>query len=358
MSARIPRYLLVVFALCVCLALAACDGNAATSVLAPTGTQAPELEPTATLAPPSATPIPTATSVPPSATSVPPTKTPLPTATPVTPTATPLPPTKAVNSRPRAATTPKPAATKGTTGGGVSSQPSTLQKSAQQALDTVLAMTGILDQMLQGGAELCAPLLEKHQSLHNAPQYDMSNQAVQMQQAYALYRQGIDLVDSEAAKMQACGHGGGSIGRNDSAILHRTFAQAASLFGQAIDLTKRAGGVSPSMPLADVVARVRAAMSYVGRVFQGGGQCAPFIDEYNILANAPSYDVSAQPANVQTAYGLYRHALEIAIPKVMLAVDTCNAGGGSVNKLDYEKALPVLREAEGLLIQAVSLLGQ
>lgn len=357
MSARIPRSLLVVFALCVCLALAACDGNAATSVLAPTGTPAPNLEPTATLAPPSATPVPTSTAVPPSATSAPPTKTPLPTATPVTPTATPPSPTKALTNTPRAATTPKPTATK-STGGGVSSQPSTLQKSAQQALDTVLAMTGVLDQMFQGGAELCAPLLEKYQSLHNAPQYDMGNQPVQMQQAYALYRQGIDVVDSQLAMMQACGKGGGSIGRNDSGTLHRVFAQAAGLFGQAIDLTKRASGVSPSMPLVDVVARVRAAMSYIGRVFQGGGQCAPFIDEYNILANAPTYDVSTQPANVQTAYGLYRHALEIAIPKIMLAVEVCNKGGGSVNRLDYAKALPVLREAEGLLNQAVSLLGQ
>jgi hypothetical protein len=219
-------------------------------------------------------------------------------------------------------------------------------------------MTGVLDQMFQGGAELCAPLLEKYQSLHNAPQYDMSNQPAQMQQAYALYRQGIDLVDSEAAKMQACGHGGGAIGHSDSGTLHRVFAQAADLFRQAIDSTKRASGVSPSMPLADAVARVHTAMSYVRRVFQFGGECGPFLDEYNILANAPTYDVSAQPANVQTAYGLYRQALELAMPKILLAVDVCNKGGGSVGRLDYWLSLPSLQKAEGQLNQAVSLLSQ
>lgn len=220
-------------------------------------------------------------------------------------------------------------------------------------------MTGILDQMPGGGSELCAPLQQKFQSIINAPQYDVSGQPPQMQQAYGLYRQAIDVMNSRAVTILDCGKGGGTIGRNDLGALHKLFAQAAGLFGQAFDLTKRAGGVSADMPLVTVVSRARAAMSYIGKMFSaGGGQCAPFLDEYNILAKAPTYDVGAQPANVQTAYSLYRHAIEAALPAIASTVDVCKQGGGMVGKLDFSLALPALREAEGQLIQALTQLGQ
>ncbi len=346
---------LILISLILSLAMTACTG----------ATPAPE--PTAV--PSTATSEPTATAVPPTATPVPPTDTPVPTATststPVPPTNTPAPtntprPTDTSTPAPTKVVTPKPTATKGvaSSGGGVSSKPSSLAQSAQQGLDTVLNMTGILDQMLSGGSELCLSLQQKFQSIVNAPQYDVNNQPPEMQQAYGLYRQAIDVVNSQSETIADCGKGGGTIGRNNLGALHRLFAQAATLFGQALDLTKRAGGVSAGMPLVDAVSRVRAAMSYLGKVFQGGGLCQPFVAEYNILVNAPSYDVGAQPPNVQTAHSLYRRAIEIALPQIQLAVDVCNKGGGSVGKLDYGKALPVLRQAEGLLIQALSQLGQ
>jgi hypothetical protein len=112
------------------------------------------------------------------------------------------------------------------------------------------------------------------------------------------------------------------------------------------------------MPLVNVIRRALAAMSYIGKVYQGGGACAPFIDEYNVLKTAPTYDVNAQPANVQTAYNLYRQAIDLALPKIQAAVDVCNQGGGSVGVLDYGAALPVLKNAEGLLNQARAQLGQ
>ena len=107
-----------------------------------------------------------------------------------------------------------------------------------------------------------------------------------------------------------------------------------------------------------MIRRVLAAISYVGKVYQGGGACAPFVDEYNILLNAPTYDVGSQPPNVQTAYSLYRSALEQVLPKIQPAIDVCNKGGGSVGELDYATTLPVLKNAEGLLNQALSHLGQ
>ena len=334
---------------------------------------APTIEPTVM---PTITPLAlTNTPVPPTATftPIPPTKTSVPTATLVPPTDTPAPtntpvvkPTQAVTTTPRITTVPKPTVTKGTSPSSevsVSSKPSTLQKSAQQSLDTILAMTGILNQMLSGGAELCAPLQEKYQSIHNAPQYDVSGQPSQIQQAYALYRQAIDLVDTRALTIQECGKGGGPIGRNDQGILHGLFAQAASLFGQAVDWTKRAGTVSADMPFKDAVARVQLAVSQIGLAFQRVSvgrveRCEPFVDEYNIIANAPTYDVSAQSANIQTAYSLYRNAIETVLPRITPVAEMCNKGGGVLNKLDFFTAQRPLKEAESYLTQALNLLGQ
>jgi len=326
---------------------------------APTQTIVPTEPPTvtATPVPPTATATPeptaTATPVPPTATPIPPTNTPAPTATPQ--------PTKTATPKPTQVVTPGPTKTKApvvSSGGGVSSQPSTLQKSVQQSFDATMVMIGLVNQMASGGVELCAPLIEKYQGIHAAPQYDTGGQSAMMQQAYAQYRHGIELVDSRAVMIQECGKGGGVLGKNDRGVLVAVLQRAAGSFGQALDSINREGGVSADMPLVNVIRRALAAMSYIGKVYQGGGACAPFIDEYNVLKTAPTYDVNAQPANVQTAYSLYRQAIDIALPKIQAAVDVCNQGGGSVGLLDYGAALPVLRNAEGLLNQALAQLGQ
>ena len=90
-----------------------------------------------------------------------------------------------------------------------------------------------------GGAQLCAPLLENYQSLHNAPTYDPIGQSVQFQQAYNLYRQAIDLVNGRAASFQSCGQGGGAIGGLDWSETRAKLDRAAQLLQQARDWANR-----------------------------------------------------------------------------------------------------------------------
>ncbi len=210
-----------------------------------------------------------------------------------------------------------------------------------------------------GGVDLCAPLIAQYQSIHNAPAYDMSAQSNEMQQAYAAYRRGIDLIDSRAGTILGCGQGSGPIGAKAGGVVRYTVSQAVETFGQARDAVKRAATISTESPLPDAVTRVHAAVFTIGRIFQsGGGDCSVFLHEYNVLANAPTYDVSAQPSNVQGAYSLYRQAIDLAVPKLMSAVEVCKKGGGEVGQLDWATTGPVLTKAETLLNQALSKLGQ
>jgi hypothetical protein len=224
-------------------------------------------------------------------------------------------------------------------------------------------MTGILNQMDTGGAELCAPLQQQLQSIVTAPAYDVSGQSSEMQQAYSLYRQGIDLVNSRALIVQDCGRGGGPIGRTDAGTLRSLYAKAAGMFGQAVDWTKRAVTLAPNATLIEAARRVLTAISQIGLAYQraGSGQtedCDEFIHEHNVLVNAPTYDVSAEPPNVQNAYALYREGIELILTKSSIVVDMCNRGGGLLGKLDYGQTLPTLRRGEKLLNQALSALGQ
>ncbi len=210
-----------------------------------------------------------------------------------------------------------------------------------------------------GGTDLCAPLIAQYQSIHNAPAYDVSAQSNEMQQAYAAYRQGIALIDARASTILACGQGGGPIGGMDGRLVRQAVSKAVEMFGQAHDAVKRAATISTESPLPDAVTRVHAAVTTLSRMFQsGGGDCSILLHEYNALANAPTYDVSAQPPNVQAAHSLYRQAIDLAVPKLMPAADVCNKGGGKIGWLDFATTGPVLTKAEDLLNQALSKLGQ
>ncbi len=141
--------------------------------------------------------------------------------------------------------------------------------------------------------------------------------------------------------------------------MQQTVSQAVGMFGQARDTLKRAATISTESPLPDAVTRVHAAVTTLGRMFQsGGGDCGILLHEYNALVSAPTYDVSAQPSNVQGAYSLYRQAIDLAVPKLMSAADVCNKGGGKIGWIDFATTGPVLTQAEGLLNQALSALGQ
>ena len=184
--------------------LTACGGSPAVT---PTLTAVPTDLPTATSIPATATPRPTD---PPTATPIPPTLTAEPTATSLPPTATQTPvPTNTSTPKPTIAATvaPKPTNTKGaaapvSTGGGVSSQPSTLQKSIEQSFNAARGIVSHLNEMASGGGvEVCAPLIAEYQGIHNAPTYDVTGQSTEMQNAYAAYRNGINIVNTLGAKI-------------------------------------------------------------------------------------------------------------------------------------------------------------
>jgi hypothetical protein len=344
-------------------ALAGCG----TSTPQPTVTMVPTLPPpTSTPVPPTATSLPTNTSTPAPTNTPAPTATPRPTNTPV-PTATPL-PTNTLKPAPTKAVTPKPTNTKApaapvASGGGVSSKPSTLGTSIEQSFNTAQGIIGLLDQMTNGGGvELCAPLIANYQSIHNAPAYDMSGQSNEMQQAYATYRRGIDILETQAAKILGCGQNGGPLGGLDIGLVHHAVTKSVDSFGQARDWTSRAVSISPASSLPDAVQRVQLAVSQIDLAYQhaGSGQreeCDPFIHEYNVLVNAPVYDVSAEPSNVQNAYALYRQGIDLTLSRASSVVEMCNRGGGTLGTLDYSQSLRTMKTALAALNQALDALG-
>jgi hypothetical protein len=294
------------------------------------------LTPTFTAVPPTNTPEPTATPTPTL------TATPAPTATPVPPTYTPV-PTKIA--------TPGPTRTKSPAGVppvAVSSKPSTLQKSNEQAFSTAEAMVGLLDQMAGGsGAELCAPLIEKCQSIHAAPAYDMTGQPNEIQQAYGLYRQGVELVDTRSGTILGCGQGGGTIGGIELGLVRQTMARAIDLFGRARDLISLAPGVSTMSPLEDAIVRLRRSVEGINGIVNGllssrqfGGGQTQFSGDDPTCVQAVAYhnaivpftmDPSGQPPSVQAAYQLYQEAANIYEVEISNFPRTCVSGEVTVS---------------------------
>jgi hypothetical protein len=283
------------------------------------------------------------------------------------PTNTPQ-PTNTSTLAPTKIVTPKPTITKApavsSSGGGISSQPSTLEKSVQQAHATAKAMLGLLDQMkAQGGTETCPPLRENSQSFQNAPVYDVAGQSLQFQQAYTFYRQAIDLVNSRTAAFQGCGLGGGAIGGLDWEVTRTKVAQAIEKLEQAELWAQRVASVSSSSSLVDATKRIHLAVVSLLTILEkalGSGEepCAPFLAEYDVVATAPVYDVGSQPANIQNAYGLYRRAIDMTLSRAVPLADMCKQGGGQIYKPDYVAARDTFREAIGYLEQALAILGQ
>jgi hypothetical protein len=330
---------------------------AVTTTVPPTLTARPTFTPTST-----ATSVATATATRMS------TATPTATATRVstdTPTAL---PTHTVPSTPRATLEVKPTATKSAAASirpVVSLKPTTLDKSVQQSLAAAYAVVGLLDQMKHGGGmELCAPLLADYQNIHNAPTYDPNGQPVQFQQAYNLYRQAIDLIDSRAASFQGCGQGGGTIGGLAWSETRAALDRATQLLQQALDWAQRAVEPSASMTLPEAVARARlAAVAITGamdRMLEAGSReaCEPVVAEVEVLKKLPMFDVSTESAAVQAAYGLYRQSVDLATAKTVSTINVCAQGGGEIGTQDLYTARQAFRDIHNTLSQALTLLGQ
>ena len=122
-------------------------------------------------------------------------------------------------------------------------------------------------------------------------------------------------------------------------------------------------GVSTST-LLNAIVKARLAAEDVGgaldRLYGGSGAegCGPLLADYAVIARAPTFDVSAQPANVQNAYGLYRQGVELLIVRLAPIAKVCLGGGGGIGKLDFDMARTAINEGASLLTQAQNAIGQ
>ena len=117
-------------------------------------------------------------------------------------------------------------------------------------------------------------------------------------------------------------------------------------------------------PLADAIKNTRNAIEAIGgamdRLYHGGGgeSCTAFMQSYFVIIGAPTYDVSAQPSNVQGAYGQYRQAVDfISGSKVTQIAKICLQGGGNIGALDFNSARQAVNTAGSWLTQALAALG-
>lgn len=357
------------------IVLASLMAACAAATPAPTPTVVPTEPPTvtATLVPPTATatPVPTATAtatpVPPTATPLPPTDTPEPTATPQpTKTATPK-PTQAVTVTPRATALPKPATSApANSTSSVSSAPSTLLKSISEAKQVVQDLIGVVDQMLNNkqAVELCTPAKAMLESILAAPAYDVGGQSASAQQAYALYRESVEIVNSTATTMRSCGGGGSTVKGSELGLIRRKLGSAVTVLGRAVELARPAANQLPAGTLLEAVERTRQAVASLGAALDratGSGNpetCDPVLADFGALEQAPVFEVGAQPSNVQTAYAVYRQAVSDVLSKADSMASLCRHGGGSLSANDYARTRLALKTAEGMLINALSMLQQ
>jgi len=219
--------------------------------------------------------------------------------------------------------------------GGVSSQPSTVQKSVQQTFDTVHDMLSVLDQMQTGGAELCAPLLAKYQSVSAAPVYDVSGQPAAVQQAYDLYRSAISTITARASSFSDCGKAGKPIGGLDWSETRRIVDKALGLLGQAAQKLINTANQTTLSPLAAAIARFRTSLDGIAGVLdqhlgahwqtplRGRDPDCGAVQAFHAAIQPQEFDVTGQPQSVVNAYQAYRQALDNYTLKISGVAGMC-----------------------------------
>ena len=180
--------------------------------------------------------------------------------------------------------------------------------------------------------------------------------------SYDAYRQAVGLVDSRVDVFESRVQGGGILGPNNWGVLRISLTKAQFVLEQGIEWAKRAAGLPANASLVESVTRVRLSTASLLKALEGlmhdSQARGPFITEYNIILQAPTFDVSAQPIDVQGAYSLYRRAVEMTLDKTKFVVEVCNAGGGKLHNLSHQIAIETSREAVGYLDQALAALQQ
>jgi hypothetical protein len=104
-------------------------------------------------------------------------------------------------------------------------------------------------------------------------------------------------------------------------------------------------------------ANAQALLGELNNVMAGiGGRCDVAMDMYAAITSAPTYDVSKQSIDAQTAYGLYRQGIDLVNSTAEKVRRICNMGGGQIDKLDIQLAQKSVGEAIGPLGRALDYL--
>jgi hypothetical protein len=86
-------------------------------------------------------------------------------------------------------------------------------------------------------------------------------------------------------------------------------------------------------------------------------KCDDLLAMYNLFATAPTYDVSKQSTDVQTAYGLYREGVDTINSTAPKVNRICGGqGGGVIDKIDLGLVQKSAGQAVGLFGRAIDLL--
>ena len=115
----------------------------------------------------------------------------------------------------------------------------------------------------------------------------------------------------------------------------------------------------PSNVLKSIQQAVNTAQVLTGQIntlIQGDtALCAPMLQSFNSLINAPTYDVGTQPSNVQQAYSLYRGAID-QLNAQAAVLRACGASGkGTINSIDLGLVHSKVGDAANQLARAWSL---
>jgi hypothetical protein len=103
---------------------------------------------------------------------------------------------------------------------------------------------------------------------------------------------------------------------------------------------------------------VHAIGGAMDRLYHGGEAeaCEPLLVDFYGVVDAPTLDVTGEPAWMIDAYLMYREAVDIIVEKVGVIRDTCEAGGGSVGDLAFDVARMGVNDAGSRLEGALQLL--
>ena len=210
----------------------------------------------------------------------------------------------------------------------------------------------------------------------------MGAQPSNVQQAYGLYRGAIDQLNTQAVVLKTCGASGkGTINSNDLGVVRSKVGNAANQLAQAWSLVQDEASVSSTGPAAPLLTAIRQVMydADVLGEFRSRGPtpipgdpnatfpfpkkvalfaCSDFTTIYNRVANAPTFDVSAQSSAIQAAYDKYLKAIALVVETAKPVFGTCAAQTGDIGADMIMKVLYGAQTAHGLFSQAIQLLSQ